>query len=1314
MAVAGRRGSAAAVGGTAEAVGSHARVASVASDAGVEPADLLLRLVPRLAAEWAATGPADQPWRVVDGTLVFADISGFTALSERLAKQGPIGAEELTEVLGRCFADLLAVAYARGGSLVKFGGDALLLLFDGDGHAVRGVDAALGMRSTMRRVGRLSTSVGNVRLRMSLGVHTGPVHAFLVGGSHRELLLAGPGPSAVVTMEGTADAGEIVVSPATASRIDAALLAGAKGPGVLLRPRVEGGVVVDDGGTYPVRTVTADVAACVPVALRDHLSAGGAESEHRHAAIAFLHFDGTDGLLLERGPAWVAGALDALVRDVQDACERQGATFLASDLDHDGGKLILVGGVPRTLGDDDGRVLRAVREIVDAAADRGDDGIPVRVGVNRGPVFAGEVGPPYRRTFTVMGDAVNLAARLMAKASRGEVLASAGVLDRSRTAFSTAALEPFFVKGKSRPVQAYAVGAAAGVHHRRDVADLPLLGREAPLQVLQEAWRTVGTGAGDGRGVVFEGDVGIGKTRLVEELRLLAGSSSTRVVSCEQYEQSTPFFSFRVLLQAVLGLHAAATEAHFADAIASVDPSLLEWLPLLGDVCNIRCAETPATSHLEPQFRRLRTTLVVDQLLASALREPVVLAFDDVHWMDASSRDILLRLLGNVAQRPWVICTTTRDAGDGDELAAAGPGVVRRVRLEPLDDTAARSLVREATTRGGAALPPHRVDAVVARAEGNPLFLEELLAVAGDDDGQLPESLEAVACTQIDRLPVDAGRVLRVASVLGVSFDGGLFTAVLDASAIHGDPLAGLQEHLRQEPDGRVRFRHRLIRDAAYELLPFRRRRQLHHLAARTIEGTAGDGAEDVAEVLTLHYAAAQDHEATWRHARVAGERAVSKGALHDAVAHYERALSAARHLTDVERPAIGAVWEELAVNAAIAGLHDRARAALREARRLLADDAIASARLCFREARFADRHGRSQDVVRWIRRGLRHLDGVADDPDAAARRALLLALYAYCRQQSGRPREAIRWARRVVDEQQAVEASRLALAMAYLVLAWAHIDLGQAEQATYATSALELYEDLGEFGELGIALNNLGAFAYFQGRWQDALSLYGRSTENFQKIGDVMDAALSVANRAEILTLQGRLDEAEELLTEIIDLWSAMAFPYGLAIAHRHLGRVRLRQGRLDEAQELLRTARTTFDLYQQAGKLVEIDAWLAECLLRQGDIRQAVSLIDGALERERAGGGSEMAPMLHRLAGYAAAAERRVVDAWASFDTSLHIARGRGAAFDVALALEGMAIVARLGGPAVEPDHEAERAALLADLGVVVVAPPPVALSA
>ena len=171
---------------------------------------------PTRSAGWIATSRAsllrhlaqtpDARVMSVDATVVFADISGFTALSERLARLGREGAEELTHIIGGSLSTLLAVAYENGGSLLKLGGDALLLLFEHDGHAERACRAAVGMRSTLGEIGRLRTDAGTVTLRISQGVHSGTFHLFLVGGSHREQMLVGADASTVVRMEKAADA----------------------------------------------------------------------------------------------------------------------------------------------------------------------------------------------------------------------------------------------------------------------------------------------------------------------------------------------------------------------------------------------------------------------------------------------------------------------------------------------------------------------------------------------------------------------------------------------------------------------------------------------------------------------------------------------------------------------------------------------------------------------------------------------------------------------------------------------------------------------------------------------------------------------------------------------------------------------------------------------------------------------------------------------------------------------------------------------------------------------------------------------------
>src|SRR5690348_16107473 len=201
----------------------------------------LISFVPRLTIEWLRSSP-ELRWLEVDGTLAFVDISGFTAMSEQLSSLGRAGAEEVTDVMNATFSALLAEAYALGGGLLKFGGDALLLLYQGNDHAARGARAAFEMRRTLRAIGRPRTSAGPVQLRMHAGLHLGRFQFFLVGDSHRELLVTGPATSRTVEMEAASEAGEILVSTETAAELDPSTLGEQKGPGRLLQtaPDVEG------------------------------------------------------------------------------------------------------------------------------------------------------------------------------------------------------------------------------------------------------------------------------------------------------------------------------------------------------------------------------------------------------------------------------------------------------------------------------------------------------------------------------------------------------------------------------------------------------------------------------------------------------------------------------------------------------------------------------------------------------------------------------------------------------------------------------------------------------------------------------------------------------------------------------------------------------------------------------------------------------------------------------------------------------------------------------------------------------------------
>ena len=279
---------------------------------------------------------------------------------------------------------MLDIVHRRGGTMLKFGGDALLLLFEDGDHALQAASAAIEMRAELRLASREKTTVGRVNLKMSSGIHTGFVDLFLVGDSHLELLVTGPAASKTTEMEGTADAGEILVSEDTARRLPARFVGEAKGGGLLLR-----NVRTTPAPDHLAREADTrvDPARFISTELREHLSSGVADSEHRIASIGFVKFKGLDAFLANRGADETAEQLHGLISAIQAATDRERVTFLATDIDKDGGKVILAVGVPTARHDDEGRILRALRSIVDVPTV-----FSIQAGVNRGHV-AGNVHP---------------------------------------------------------------------------------------------------------------------------------------------------------------------------------------------------------------------------------------------------------------------------------------------------------------------------------------------------------------------------------------------------------------------------------------------------------------------------------------------------------------------------------------------------------------------------------------------------------------------------------------------------------------------------------------------------------------------------------------------------------------------------------------------------------------------------------------------------------------------------------------------------------------------------------------------------------
>ncbi len=1249
---------------------------------------------PRMLLQWLSEAPGTT-LRALDGTVVFVDISGFTKMSERLARHGKVGAEEVTDVLGAVFARLLSVAYGNGGGLIKFGGDALLLFFSGEDHQERAARAAVGMRRMLREVGKIQSSAGLITLRMSVGVHSGTFHFFLVGDSHRELVVTGPAASETVHMEGTASAGEILVSAATAAALPAAIIGAAKGDGFLLK-REPPGISLDQAD-QETSIEGVDLFSCLPVAVRAHLLAGQVEAEHRQVTVAFIHFDGIDRLVEEEGPEYVTFGLDQLVTDVQAAADKHGVTFLGTDIDHDGGKIILVAGAPHALGDDEERMLLTVRSVMDA-----EPAIPIRIGVNKGPVFAGDIGPPYRRTYTVMGDTVNLAARVMAKAEPGEVLATASVLDASAVGFDTVALEPFMVKGKKHPVTAFKVGRIAGAKEISEDHALPLVGRAAEIAAIDDA--LANARAGSGRMLEIVGPPGIGKTRLLHELRIRAEGFELLNASCELYQASTAYAPFRPVLRAALGINESLGPAEVSlllrGRVEVIAPDLLPWLPLLAIPLDAEVEATPEVDALGEEFRRSKLEWAVSRLLGLVYADRSVLfTIEDAHWMDDASAKLLLLLAADAVNGPWLVVITRRDEDTGFVAAQTDTSVT--LRPSPLSAPDGERLALAATE--DSPFRTHEVDELVKRSGGNPLFLRELLGAARAAGGVngLPTSIDAIVTAQIDRLPPADLRLLRYAAVLGVSFTEDLVAALLEGEEQKLDRAAWrrLDEFVEPDGAGAHRFRHALMRDAAYEGLPFRRRRELHARVGDAICRRAGADDENVAELLSMHYFHAQQFEDAWRFSLVAGKRAGSKFANVEAADFYRRAIDVGKRL-GVDAAELAAAFESLGDVGWLAAEFEDAKEAFASALRLLESDPVAQARLLLKEARIPAKTGRYADSVRWIRKGLRVLEG-AEGAGADKARAGLDALYAGVRVMQGRYKEAEELCLQLVAAQGAGELD--ALARAYYVLDYLYMDSGRVAEAVYSPKALAIYEELGDLSTQAEVTNNMGADAYDQGRWDDALALYERGRELRVRLGDEAEAAHCAMNMAEVRSDQGYDEEAERLLRDALRVFQASGQPRMIAFAMGHLGRAAARTGRFEGAAQYLSEAKATFEALGDPSQTLDVSSRVAELKCLSGDFDSARAVAEDALRLAASLGEMPLqVPLLHSILGYVALHEGREDDARAAFTESIQAGRARLADYQVAVALHGLAQLPPADG--VLPDTlERESRAILGRLGVM-----------
>jgi class 3 adenylate cyclase/tetratricopeptide (TPR) repeat protein len=1280
--------------------------------------DLDIRLEPYLPALLrtpVAADPAPAQW-VFPGTLVVLDISGFTRLTERLAARGRAGAEELSDVLDDVFGPLVEAALAEGCDLLKWGGDAVLLLATGPGSAVRATRAAALMRAVLARVGHLRTSVGAVVLRASTGVATGEVHLALAGdpNAHRELMVLGPVATRVTVIEAAAAAGQVLVDEETAALLPERFVGDATGPGFLLRGLPpEPSTTTHATGVGPADLVTmqpgrgsgptTDRSHLVPSQLRAHVAQGTHEPEHRVAAAAFIRFSGTDTLLEEEGPGALTAAVDELVRTIQEATTRHGVSFHETDIDVDGGKVMLVAGAPQSTGDDVDHLLAAVRHVVDRPGR-----IPVRVGVAQGRVFTGDLGPAVRRTYSVKGGAVNLAARLAARATPGSISVPAELLEHSRTRWEVDSTASLRLKGLAEPVPTVTLGRATSSPVEQ--ADTAMVGRERELGQIRTALDHLGDGVG---GVVtVVGEPGMGKTRLVAEV--LTGAEDFRVLTaeCGHSGASAPYATVRLLLAAALGLSSQVDPQEglrrAASLVGAKDPHLVGQLPMLGLVFDVPLdapagadsserRDQPAAdgattgAELGEEFRSEALHRLVVAVLEAALPGPTLLVVEDAHLMDGDSARVLEQVAARCDDLPWLLLTTRRALEDH----AAPEGLV--VELGPLAATASELMTELVDPEHP--LPPAAARALVARAGGHPLFIRELVLAAsrGDRIDDLPVSVEELVAVQIDSLAPRQRSLLRRAAVLGNSFTLALLAELVtdgQAGPTLRDDIAELSAFLEPAGSRRWQFRHAVHRETAYAGLPMRVRTRLHATVGEVLSRSARTRGRRP-EVLAHHFFAAGRYADAWECARLAGVKALATAAPEAAAHAYAQAAEAALRSGSVpsaERASDLESWGDALFLCGRSGDADRAYA---QARRLWVGVPVRSAALALKGAKVAQRQGRHPVALRRTATGLRILDG-ASGPDALAARARLLSRRSVVLMSQGRYGEASRCAQEAVQVAELAEQDD-ALAQAHLVLHGVEVFTGSSSGVDHGETALGLYSALGDLSGQAHAHNNIAMRLLLQGRWTEALERFQRAAASFEKVGDAANAANAAYNSADLLNRQGRPQEALDVLVGVLRIAKAVGDEELRALVLREQGRAHHRAGRPDEGGQLLGEARAMFHTLHEPHEICETDIAIAEGHLLAGRSAAALEATQTALATITGLRAATLLPSALRVRASAQAELGDLPGAWASLREGLaasaapDLAHERGFLLAVQAHLESVELA----------DHEASAA--LDRLGVL-----------
>ena len=1116
---------------------------------------------------------------IIEGSLLFADLSGFTAMSEKLGTLGRLGGEKLADIMNRCFDSLLGLVFASDGDVIKFGGDAFLALFTGVDDASRAYNCSCNLINWIAENGNISTPAGEFSLGIHAGISKGSIYNLYIGSKRKEHLFCGQTVENAYAAADAASLGQLALTEEAVKAIG----------DIDVRKSDERFYICQSlKGAIDFKPTPRqmrhkseerpDMDKYIISGIQDqlHYNNGVIEGEHRVLTTLFVGIDSLRKNLeadIDRSVSAVNNYFTAL----NEIIVNHGGVFARLDSSGTSEKMLIFFGAPVSSGRDAHNCLKAVLEIESALSELNEQfNIPIkhRYGINTGLCFVGDVGGQWRREYTAMGDAINLAARFMAKSAYGEILVGEETIKICGDDFITRDGGLIEVKGKTQPVRIYRLDSL----NEKDSSSELMIGRDKELQ---QARAFIERSSDSQSGLLLiAGEPGAGKSLLCARIKKIAADVGLRSIegACFKHSEKTPYEPLKPITQKLLSLSSKSSLKQrrqvFQSQLKAIDEA--EWEPLLAPFLDYFPTVPPHLRNLPDDIKKQKINEIISRLFCEINRKNQSLVIiEDIQWIDDASYNIIQSLMElkdapglMFISRPGKIYDDLKNRPNVEniELGALTPENCRRLFITILD---------------GIEPDNNIIDLVIEKSGGNPFYLEEMAKAfrelgperfaAGDN---IPSGIESVITARIDNLGEMIKRTVRTASVIGRIFTYNVLKDVFPDRKRVKKLRKYLQElsHLdltpleKRQPVLEYIFKHILTQEVAYNGLAFSVRKSLH---LKTAEYYVRQKklVKRQPEVPARHYLLAGEDIKAMPYLLLAGQKAASEFANSEAFEFFEKVIQIAHQHNDKKYliktlqnrgglakrtgdyklaekdylqfedlvkdnvPMMAEALQNLSEIYRLTADYDKAYNIINQLDKLIPDD-IPNKVYCLNgKGEITRRRGKLQDC-----------------------REILLEALNLCSEN---------------DVPLDLKANL------YNNLGICHWSLGKLKEAAeYYKSALSLYRRLKDLNGQSKITNNLGIISDEMGKLYQAARSYEKAEKIFKRIGATRSLAFACANLGTNLSTRGYLSQAEAKLIQAKAIFEKIGDQHSLAYTYGDLGQVYLSEGNIEKANEYFTTS--------------------------------------------------------------------------------------------------------------------------------------------